>query len=599
MKKATVLCVLCILLLCLTSCGEASLFENQLSWLSTFGKTPRFEDQNAMLNYLNGMWLVDDYEKNSYYIFQDGQVYYTNDGTFEYELEQLMDAVLENEGAEALVQLDFQTAVNALSIQDILRSPESNVRLDPQKGLVIINEDQAYEKHIVIEANSVSIKDADEEFGVALTKLSAIADFSEEHFAVIFDAAKKEYTVPTSQFWTDTKEYGNMVKAFNQEINGWDLIEDTENTTIYESSKWVPSISGALIITDKSVTFTKKVSLLNTWNSNIEWNPTFTVLYTPADGKIMISDQDNLSLDMMLLLQYGAYAVRNFPGALEHTELYDIFAVEFNEGKYVVSGGAATAEKTINGITYKIQLGTNGTWAIVTVSANELVKLSDIIQYTQETEPEATTPFDPEPTVSSGNSKPESSLPGDGTPDSGLPSDDGTPDGGSPGNTTVCSHAYAVATCTEPKTCTLCGKAEGFAAGHSYSAATCTTPKTCNVCGTTAGTANGHTWVKIWETVYHEEQGHYEDVQVAKKVKKYRCWFCSYAQPAYETLDAYYSHFDSAHAEEANSSFFRERYEIVEEWEYIYETQWIVDKPAYSEQVVIGYQCSVCGEEQS
>lgn len=74
---------------------------------------------------------------------------------------------------------------------------------------------------------------------------------------------------------------------------------------------------------------------------------------------------------------------------------------------------------------------------------------------------------------------------------------------------TVCSHNYSDATCTKPKTCTLCGEATGSALGHTYSAATCNSPQTCSVCGATEGSAAGHDWAEITETVYHEEQGHY------------------------------------------------------------------------------------------
>jgi hypothetical protein len=50
------------------------------------------------------------------------------------------------------------------------------------------------------------------------------------------------------------------------------------------------------------------------------------------------------------------------------------------------------------------------------------------------------------------------------------------------------------ATCTEPKTCSVCGATEGNALGHSWNVATCTEPKTCAVCGTTEGNPLGHTW---------------------------------------------------------------------------------------------------------
>ncbi|MCD7821395.1 MAG: hypothetical protein LUG64_04205 [Clostridiales bacterium] len=56
-------------------------------------------------------------------------------------------------------------------------------------------------------------------------------------------------------------------------------------------------------------------------------------------------------------------------------------------------------------------------------------------------------------------------------------------------------HTWVDATCTEPQTCSECGKTEGEALGHTWVDATCTAPKTCSVCGETEGEALGHTWV--------------------------------------------------------------------------------------------------------
>ena len=55
-------------------------------------------------------------------------------------------------------------------------------------------------------------------------------------------------------------------------------------------------------------------------------------------------------------------------------------------------------------------------------------------------------------------------------------------------------HTFSDATCTSPKTCSVCGKTEGNALGHSWSDATCTAPKTCSVCGATEGSALGHSY---------------------------------------------------------------------------------------------------------
>lgn len=105
--------------------------------------------------------------------------------------------------------------------------------------------------------------------------------------------------------------------------------------------------------------------------------------------------------------------------------------------------------------------------------------------------------------------------------------------------------------------------------------------------------ANGHTWVAVTETVHHDEVGHYETVQDAKKVVKYQCPIC---YNLFDSDSLYYSHFDQNHKDDSTSEIFRDRYEKVERYEY-YETQkWVVDCKAYDETITKGYQCSVCGK---
>lgn len=53
-------------------------------------------------------------------------------------------------------------------------------------------------------------------------------------------------------------------------------------------------------------------------------------------------------------------------------------------------------------------------------------------------------------------------------------------------------HEWQEATCTTPRTCSICGKADGEPLGHSWTEATCTEPRTCSVCGSTEGEALGH-----------------------------------------------------------------------------------------------------------
>lgn len=53
-------------------------------------------------------------------------------------------------------------------------------------------------------------------------------------------------------------------------------------------------------------------------------------------------------------------------------------------------------------------------------------------------------------------------------------------------------HSWTEASCTEPKTCAVCGATEGEPLGHSWTEATCTEPRTCDVCGATEGEPLGH-----------------------------------------------------------------------------------------------------------
>lgn len=46
----------------------------------------------------------------------------------------------------------------------------------------------------------------------------------------------------------------------------------------------------------------------------------------------------------------------------------------------------------------------------------------------------------------------------------------------------TCYHRWNNATCTEPRTCSICGKTEGEPLGHKWNSATCVKPQICKVC---------------------------------------------------------------------------------------------------------------------
>ena len=58
----------------------------------------------------------------------------------------------------------------------------------------------------------------------------------------------------------------------------------------------------------------------------------------------------------------------------------------------------------------------------------------------------------------------------------------------------TCKHEWTNPTCTDPKTCTLCGDVEGAALLHNWKPATCTSPKICDNCSETEGEPMEHNW---------------------------------------------------------------------------------------------------------
>lgn len=380
MKKKVVLSMFCVLILFLSACSL----------------TPQFENQDAFFQHLNGVWLIENEEdSHSYFVFEDGQLYCTNDSTFSYALEEVMDNSLNKGSLNALLQLNFKTAITAASKNSLLGSPIETDSVNYKKGTIRFDSDSSDDnlyKQISVKKDAVIYTDPSGN-RYSLTKLSDDIDFSGSHFEAIFNKIKADYKVSTSQFWTDTYEYGELIKMYHPEISGWTVTTYTEENIIYESNRYVTSITGLLSIMDSELLFTNQVNLTS------NWKPAFSILYSPKENYIAVIDTDNMSLDMGLLVLYATKAVQNFPGALEYLEVCQIIQEEVNKGNYTIEDGSMVINKTINGITYLVKEGTNSTQGSVYVSVNETMTVAEIMQYMQEPEPEQTTPTTPEVTT--------------------------------------------------------------------------------------------------------------------------------------------------------------------------------------------------------
>lgn len=109
-------------------------------------------------------------------------------------------------------------------------------------------------------------------------------------------------------------------------------------------------------------------------------------------------------------------------------------------------------------------------------------------------------------------------------------------------------------------------------------------------------TACSHNWVAQTKTVYHEEEGHFEEVERSRPVTVYECPVC---YKDHTSLNLYYTHFDTIHLplyEGDPIGMFRDQYTTETGYENYTEEIWVVDREAYSENITTGYKCSKCGK---
>ena len=121
-----------------------------------------------------------------------------------------------------------------------------------------------------------------------------------------------------------------------------------------------------------------------------------------------------------------------------------------------------------------------------------------------------------------------------------------------------------------------------------------------------ATTAHTHTWKAIYKTVKHEEVGHWEEVEAGQLEHPIEedhvfCGACNFDYTA-AGVAPWTAHFpDGRLAYEYSSDLcvmgtYHDKWVTVGYWyEPFYDDVWVVDRKAYTEQVVDHYECSECG----
>ena len=367
----------------------------------------------------------------------------------------------------------------------------------------------------------------------------------------MFAAKTTQLRIKLSDRLLSAKEYSEEIKKLHPEVASYTLASETNGDMIYTNTGSPSAYSGAYLTTADGVyNFVKKSG-----------NSQYVINYTPSLDVLVVTVPSGMGTIQDAIADATAM-IKNYPGGLTAEELYEKFQTE---GERVTEYANPYTEygDTIHGVKYHI----------LKTSTHVAVRLEFRMSYTYTvTEPT-------NDTVSSGNS---------------------TEAGGTTvatGDTTTEPQNGAVGNGNTTTTKEDATKTKGKATTTKRNTTTKATNSTFGQGGAIDRCAAGHTWQAITETVEHDEVGHYEQAVTGyHTVTTYKCAVCYHT---FESLSAYYTHFE----EHANSSdplvgILRERYETSTRKEPIYGQKWVVDKKAYTEQVVVGYRCGVCGTTQ-
>lgn len=507
MKRIWSIILVAIICLSLCSCGSSGRQQ---------GKS--FDSVESLLSSITGMWLVDDSDKEEFYVFLDGNIYRTNHAAYEYEIERLLDETLQTKGLGAWRSMDFQASFVELDYQDVLREPLTGVSFQPKKGTIVLDEGKSWEKTLIVSDTGIVLVEGDSEFGVDLIKIADLPTFFGEEFEEIFTRVKMETTVPKSMLLPTVKDYGELLQNAHGQVREWPVVSRTDDSLIKSLDGTLESNFGSFVLTDSMVT-------LGLGARGAEGNPYVLVYNTLGTGADLVI-RDKLFYDLKTALSFVTPVVQNIPNSLTGEELHDLFMQE-----RVLADGVYQFKKTIGSVTYQIYNGASwpNLYVTIIVSVEDTIPLADSLDTPNTDKPElpdnSGTQTETRPTtVPQPTTEPKPDIPTETEPEVSTA-------GPMPSEPTLCDHNYAAATCTTPKTCTICGVTAGDATGHDWKKATCTQPKTCTICGETIGDVVDHIWKEATCTepatctVCKKTSG----MPKGHELNYTQCWDCDYS----------------------------------------------------------------------
>ena len=379
MKKALSLLLALVMSLYLCACGS---------------KEPRgvsFENQDDLLAALSGMWLVEDYEKDEFYVFREGNLYYTNLWAYERDMEQLLQDTLSEDGLDSWRAMDFEKANGELECAQLLGEPLRNVTYEPKKGTVIIDKDREIEKKIIVTEYGAVLMTSHSVYGTDMTKVADDVSLSGEKFEDIFNRLKTEGTVPKNLFLPTAQAYGELLQNAHGQVWEWPVVSDKDGTIIKSLDGTLEANYGSIILSESSVTLS-----LGTKDSN---GSPYTLMYSTSGTGTDLLIRDRMFFDLKSTLAFVSAAVQNIPNALTADQLNALFNQEAT-----LEGGVYQLEKTVGSITYKIHQCTSwpDMYILVMVIVDDTIPLADClaapdsgIQNTPEDTQPATEPQEP------------------------------------------------------------------------------------------------------------------------------------------------------------------------------------------------------------
>lgn len=380
-----------------------------------------------------------------------------------------------------------------------------------------------------------------------------------------FAATTTQLRVRLSDRLLSAKEYSEEIKKLHPETASYKLASDTDGDMIYTNTGLPSNYSGAYLTTTAGVyNFVKKSG-----------SSQYVINYTPSLDALTVTVPSGMGTIRDAIADATAM-LKNYPGGLTAEELYEKFQTE---GERVTEYANPYTEygDTIHGVKYHI----------LKTSTHVAVRLEFTMSYFY-------TVTEPTNGTVGGSSSTEA---GGTTAVTGGTITEPQNGAVGSGNTTVAKGNTTTMKGNTTTTKENATKTKGKATTTKRSATTKATNSTSAQGGAVDQCAAGHTWQAITETVEHDEVGHYEQAVTGyNTVTTYKCAVC---YDTFESLSAYYMHFE----EHENSSdplvgILRERYETSTRKEPVYGQKWVVDKKAYTEQVVVGYRCGVCGTTQ-